>query len=275
MKKAVINNIEFIYDEKRDYIDEEGKLRCKKCNQIVCLNYKLLGKEKIIRKKCKCKNEYDKFHENIKNQEIELNKIRTLKNECFGKNRYINSKLELNRYLAEEYYSFANLYVHRYGEIKKNNKGLYIYGDVGTGKTYYASSIINLIIEKYKESAKFINFTNMIDAYTNFNDYTERYEYEKYLSDVPILLIDDFDVIRLTSPFMIDLAYKIINKRYETELLTIFTSNITFNRLKNETNSDKKKIYSRIIQNTVPIKFYGQDLRVEISEIKKNEFINN
>ena len=270
IKKIIIDGCEFIYDESREYV-KDGEVRCKKCHQKVTSEPKLIiGTKKIIRLKCKCMDEFDLIENQKTIDNKKSMKIEELKNICFSKNpKYRNACLNSNNIDNELQYSFINDYLSNYIKHKEYNQGLFIYGNVGCGKTYLAAALANAIIEKYQEDVKFLNYSELVDAYTNFNDINQKYEYEKQLLNVSLLIIDDFTTIRNNSNFMLDLTYKIINRRYETMLPTIFTSNIDFEYFKKEKNNiDKYKIYSRFYDSIIPLKMVGEDLRVKYGKEK-------
>lgn len=116
-------------------------------------------------------------------------------------------------------------------------RSYFIHGPVGSGKTFLAA---NLALERVKENFlagdnKFIYFItvpewlNEIKTCYSDSNRNEQDVVDKY-SRANLLVLDDFGPERSTD-WAMDMLYLLINRRYEDELTTIFTSNLTLQEL--------------------------------------------
>ena len=142
---AITPNRELQSDE---YFNETNHLiYCSKCNTPRQCRHELQGKVLIPSIRCKCQQEIfeqeeaqRKLHE--KQMEIEHLKTSGLQDKSlydytFAKDNGSNPEMKL-----------AHNYVSNWEEMKANASGLLIWGDVGTGKSFFAGCIANALLEK-------------------------------------------------------------------------------------------------------------------------------
>lgn len=123
----------------------------------------------------------------------------------------------------------------------KINRGLYIYGDLGVGKTYECIALANALVKKGKKvsfikSASFINEmrqTVTIDS-SLFNEKMNKIKKCEYL------FVDDIGTESVSSFSRDDVLFDILDYRMENKLCTIFTSNLDKESLKKHYTYDKK-----------------------------------
>jgi len=156
---------------------------------------------------------------------------------------------------------------------RTNNKGIYLYGSVGTGKTYSVCALaIDLLIQGYEVNVynlpRLLNIirssfskqevTNEKTGDSSYAFIHNMSDIEK-LADIEILIIDDIGAEK-ASDWVAETLYHLINTRYENMKTTIFTSNLDLNDL-----SDKisERIVSRIAEMSEIYKIEGKDKRLE------------
>lgn len=123
---------------------------------------------------------------------------------------------------------------------EKRTKGLYIYGDLGVGKTYICIALANSLNKSGKKvsfvkSNYFINEMRKLVSINNI-------EYEQLLDKVKrseYLFIDDIGSESVSSYSRDDLLFNILDYRMENKLMTIFTSNLSKDSLLKHYTYDK------------------------------------
>lgn len=167
---------------------------------------------------------------------IELNKHleRTWKDEV--KQKIIKT---LPKRIAENYntYSFSK-------PIQKEPISLYIYGEVGTGKTiicaYYYVEFIKYLYFKQGFYAgikhHFVLMSNLLDSLQK--DFQDHENLVKQYSQCDLLVLDEFGAKKMTE-YVYDIIYLIINERYVNCLPTIINSNNSLKEIGNKFNDER------------------------------------
>jgi DNA replication protein DnaC len=143
-------------------------------------------------------------------------------------------------------------------------KGLFLWGNPGTGKTLLSSIVLTELIIRYAVEGRFISisrsFFNRLKAtfVEGSRTYGKSSEIEKELEEADILVVDDFGVQR-DSEWEQETLYNLVDARYEAEKFTIFTSNgnpkTSFKELSQGRILSRIKEMSRIMEMT------GKDYR--------------
>lgn len=148
-------------------------------------------------------------------------------------------------------------------------KGLYLYGPAGTGKTIYASAVL---MELKRQSyllddipyitGGFVNVLNLLEeiraSFDRNDSQTSQQIIEKY-SQTDILILDDIGGQKVTD-WVLNILLLIINNRYENLKLTIITSNSDLNGLAHQYGDDR--IPSRIVEMCQIKHFTNKDYRI-------------
>lgn len=143
-------------------------------------------------------------------------------------------------------------------------KGLYLHGNFGCGKTYLIAAILNELANKGIKSA--IIFWPEFLRQAFYNDFNEKYDYVK---NVPILLIDDIGAENLTAWNRDEILCPLLQYRMENKLTTFFTSNLSMTELKQHLSISKSgvdevkagRIIARIEQLTTSLEMISKNLR--------------
>jgi DNA replication protein DnaC len=130
---------------------------------------------------------------------------------------------------------FAERFVEEYS-LRKGQAGMLLYGDCGTGKTHLAAAILReLILQKaarglfrgYSALLKQIQATYSRQALADEETGVVLTEYS-ILQDViqaDVLVLDDLGAEK-SSEWTLSLLYHVINERYNTQSITIITTNL-------------------------------------------------
>lgn len=115
----------------------------------------------------------------------------------------------------------------KFQKFKKEGYGLFIWSKTkGTGKTMLACVILNEAVMRYMTPARFITVYDYLDMVTeSWKDKTGDISARlRDIENTPLLVLDDIgvqSVDKLTN----DKLFKLIDKRYNKKLVTIYTSN--------------------------------------------------
>lgn len=239
-----------------DYYDEKGLLYCGKCGTAKQVEVKILGQ--VRRPYCMCHCESDRLkQEEEKRKEFDrIQKINEVRRRCFN-DEAMQGWTFANDDLSNEKVTRAmRNYVDNFSELKKQGKGLLLYGHCGTGKTYAACEVANALIDK-GYSVLVTNFARVL------NSLQGTYEKQDYIDEInsnSLLILDDLGIERDT-PFAREQVYNIIDARYRAGLPMIITTNLTMDKIKATQDIDNMRIYDRILERCFPIEVNGENRR--------------
>ena len=259
---AITPNRELQSDE---YFNETNHLiYCSKCNTPRQCRHELQGKVLIPSIRCKCQQEIfeqeeaqRKLHE--KQMEIEHLKTSGLQDKSlydytFAKDNGSNPEMKL-----------AHNYVSNWEEMKANASGLLIWGDVGTGKSFFAGCIANALLEK-GVPVLMTNFSRILNTLTGMH-FEDRNQFIHSLNRYSLLIIDDLGIER-NSDFALEQVFNVIDSRYRSGKPLIVTTNLTLDDLRNPEDTAHSRIYDRLLSMCVPVRFTGDNFRQETAQRK-------
>lgn len=252
MKYSYLNaspeNIEKWLSRELIYIGEDEQIYCKKCN--ACLTMQIRNFY-FVRQCVECDG-FKSVRQELKDIEESKrqDKIKEMKKQCFPTKKAMESTFKAGNTNSLGTYDVIK-YCNRFAEYRRDGMGLLLYGDVGVGKTYLANAVAHKLIESGYRCLS-TNFSRLYDE-----SCTQRNK-QGYIDDLRkyhLIVIDDLGTER-KSPVMLDFAYKVVNTLYENEIPVVFTTNLSISTMKNQAtgiDSDLCRIYSRIINTTIPI----------------------
>jgi DNA replication protein DnaC len=259
-------------------VDTEDKMhkQCKFCGKSLAIkDYSALYENNYIEKiaiaysRCNCEKankiwkQYDENIEKQKVQEFNLKQIDKLfKNNNLGK-RQLGSTFEnykINNNNKKEYENVKK-YTSKIIE-SKTDKGLFITGSYGVGKTYLASCIANELI-KNKKTVVFGTLIQLLDFIKDTykdNEISDK-EYLNLYSSVDLLIIDDLGKEKPTD-WVLEKLFLIVNNRYNNYLPIVITTNYNRNQLRERLCVNKN--YS--IVDSIISRLYGMCGGIEIKD---------
>lgn len=236
-----------------DYYDDKGLLYCGKCHTAKQVEVTILGQ--VRRPYCLCHCEAEKRKKEEEDRKLN-EKRKEMRRKCFN-DEAMQSWTFANDDLSNEKVTKAmQNYVDNFPELKKQGKGLLLYGHCGTGKTYAACEVANALIDK-GYSVLVTNFAKVL------NSLQGTYEKQEYIDDInsnSLLVLDDLGIERDT-PFAREQVYNIIDARYRAGLPMIITTNLTMDKIKATEDIDNMRIYDRILEKCFPIEVNGENRR--------------
>ena len=149
-------------------------------------------------------------------------------------------------------------YVQHFPELYREQQGLVLYGQNGTGKSYLAAALCNALIDGGHE-AYFTTFSR-IEKEAGAKTREERKEYLDSLNGFSLLVLDDLGAER-GSDYMQELVFNVVDARYGSGKPMIVTTNLTMNDLKTPHTAQQSRIYDRILQICYPVPVTGDSLR--------------
>jgi len=166
------------------------------------------------------------------------------------------------RYQKAEYEQVPEEIRAKFGQIKKTRRGLYIYGDVGTGKTHIAYAMLKKWQEVAGYEAKFCNMPELVNEIRADFDRLplDKSRIDERINDYNgLLFLDDVGAEKITD-WVAEKFYLIINRRYSQLLPVIITSNLSIAELAEKVGD---RTASRIVEMCDIIFLEGKDRRVE------------
>jgi DNA replication protein DnaC len=128
--------------------------------------------------------------------------------------------------------------------VYKDNTGLLLWGNIGTGKTFFAACIANALINN-GVPVLMTNFAKIINALSGFN-IEDKNKYIVDFNRYKLLVIDDLGAER-QSDFAQEIVYNVIDSRYKNGQPIIITTNLTLDEIKKPANITYSRIYDRIL----------------------------
>ena len=127
-------------------------------------------------------------------------------------------------------------------EVNPNQKGLYLNGNFGCGKTYLLSAMLNELAKK-GNSVAIIYYPEFLRSLKeSFNQEDEFRRKFNYIKKIPLLLLDDIGAESVTEWTRDEVLGPILQYRMEEKLPTFFTSNLTIEELEQHLSTTNKEI---------------------------------
>lgn len=257
-----------------DY-EQDGLLYCGNCHTPKQCRIKSILLPRVVPCMCECQKATQRQERDVLEQQRRAAHIRelreiafpnsTLENFTFSNAKDKQETLEkMGVDITEIMHNAAN-YVRKFEEFEKDNIGLLFHGSVGTGKTFVACCIANALLDRQY----MVIFKNFSDISNELFGSLDKSAYMKQFSQCSLLILDDFSMERDTQ-YMNEVIFNVIDTRYRAGKPLIITTNIkpTLN-----TDLTHQRIYSRISEMCIPIKFKQEDIRQKISVDKRKRGI--
>lgn len=248
MEKAFLlteSNIDTDYMEKKyncKVCKDTGYLDSgRKCN---CL------KQRLVSKAYKMSNiETNLLRDNFKNFDIDLFKDEVFEGESMTPRENMLDIL-----------SISEAFVGNFADNNEDN--LLFYGTTGLGKTFLCSCIAKSLLDRDKIVVYQTAFTilEILERKRFGNKDRDRSSYEyDLLFDADLLIVDDLGT-EVSNTFTNAEIFNIVNTRIIKGKKTIISTNLTPKEI---SSIYTDRVFSRILEKFIPLKFYGQDLRWE------------
>ena len=221
--------------------------RCKVTNPFT-------GKEQTVPCLCRCEAEERDAQEERAREEERRRRVERARAASFDGADYSRCRFEGAE--QDDNLEKARKYAERFEAFREKGRGLLFFGDVGTGKTFAAACIANKLVDM-GYSVKMTNFPRLVAAIQKDGF---KADHLRGLDGYDLLVIDDLGVER-DSAYMQEQVYAIVDGRYRAGKPLVVTTNLTAEQLKNPGDVMSARIYGRILENCLPMRFTGPDRR--------------
>lgn len=246
-----------IVPEKVDY-QKDGILFCGSCGTPRQMWIMLDGVKKLVPVLCKCREE-ERNRQDEEWRRVQLSqRIEGLCRTGITDRRYTQMTFER----SDVPLKFARNYVDNWPRMERENVGLMIIGDTGTGKTYAAACIANALLQK-AVSVYMANIMSVCDRLTNLYD-EGRLSYIASLQKYRLLVLDDFGAER-GSDFVQEQIYNVVETRYRSGRPLIITSNLTLEQIRECDTLKYARTYDRLKEMCHPVTMEGDSRRRNIA----------
>ena len=216
-----------------EYFNETDHLiYCSKCNTPRQCRHELQGKVLIPSIRCKCQQkifEQEEAQRKLHEKQMEIEHLKTsglqdkaLYDYTFARDNGINPEIKL-----------AHNYVSNWEEMKANASGLLIWGDVGTGKSFFAGCIANALLEK-GVPVLMTNFSRILNTLTGM----------RYRSKKPLIITTNLTLSELNNAA--DIAHKRIYDRILERCIPVRINN---RNIRQDNATDNLKQAKKILLN--------------------------
>ncbi len=245
-----------------EYIDlSDGLLHCKKCKgnrQTIVPRFGSRGYF-MPRCLCPCQQKAQEERKALEEQRERMERIRRRRAQGL-QDRYLYDYTFANDNGQNPVMEKARAYVEHWKDAYRDNTGLLLFGDVGTGKSFFAGCIANALLDR-DVPVLMTNFPSVLNRLTGmFSE--DRAAFLASLDDYSLLVIDDLGVERSTE-YAMEQIFTVIDSRYRCRKPLIVTTNLKLEEIKNPPDLAHARIYDRILERCAPVLFSGRNFREE------------
>ena len=248
-------------DEKGRFITDMGLWYCGKCHKLKQYPFFFSDRNQhgrlfVPNTLCNCEEQAERAADDQirdRAKDIRVHQNLSQADKLMMKNTFARDK-----HSASSMSRIARDYVNKWRS--KNfplNIGLYIYGDVGVGKTFYASCIANDIARVYGDTVKALSVTTALNELFSA---TDKSGYISDLASYDLLILDDLGSAR-QNEYTNEQIFSIIDERYKAQKPLLVTSNYPLAALMTSPDMQMKRIADRLNDMCLPIKQEGKSQR--------------
>lgn len=224
--KAVLETVK----PEEEYI-ENGDIYCKKCHTR--RTSEVFGRK--VRCICQCQEAAMKQAEEDERKKDRLKRVERLKKASLLGERYKHTSFEQTDVQNAKFkaiYERCKKYTEVADQVLDRGIGIYLFGPSGVGKSHLTACMANKLMESYY-TVLYTNFSEISKqirrTFSRRGENDTEQAFIERLASIDFLFIDDFGTERLQKDeedlWLQEKVFDVINKRYNNNKPTIFTSN--------------------------------------------------
>ena len=260
------------YFKDDDYIGDDGFRHCAHCKGAKEMTISFKGTDlpdATVPRACPCMERIDEIRRSVQEEQERLERVERIRNVGLRTEQLRATRFEIDDSKDSDTSKAMRAYASAWQEMKENNIGLLLQGQVGAGKSFYATCIANAVIEQTSikrepvilpvskveeyhtyyqdERAYFISAPEIVSIASDYSDYgyDRKLELEKKVLHWELLIIDDLGAQRGTE-FGSEAVFNVINARCEAGKPVIVTTNLTNEEMESAKTLYEKRIIDRV-----------------------------
>ena len=237
---------------------KDGLIHCPECHtpRQTRITNPITGKEAVVGCVCRCIRDRAIREEEAKREAERRARIQRVRLGSFEESDCADMIFEADDGQNADLSKQMRNYAANFERFRERGRGLLLFGDVGTGKTFYSACIANALIDE-GYTVLMTNFPTLIakiqrDAFKT--------DYVKLLTEYDLLILDDLGVER-SSEYMQEQVYAIVDARYRAKKPVIVSTNLTAQQLQKPSDVMRARIYGRLLERCLPIRVEGANRR--------------
>ena len=213
-----------------------------------------------VPKKCKCRRDEFEAEKKREDERRERDRRENARRLCFADKKNL-AKFTFDNFDREngnalEVKERCVGYAENFSEMKKDGIGLFIFGDIGTGKTHLAAATCNRLIDSRPGfKALFTSFGEVSDKLISRDA-----GFEEKLEKCDLVVFDDFGA-EFRTKLSEEKIREAVNLRVNAGLPMIVTSNYTKERMMKPENDFEKNVFSRFYGACDSVHIIAKDFR--------------
>ena len=239
-----------------DYTGEDGMLHCGKCGEPKQMRGEGALKGMLLPVTCSCQTR----EQAAKEERERRAKIEALRAKCLPVKAMHGHTFDSAS--EEKHILIARRYVEKWEDVCKNNYGLLLWGNTGTGKSFTAHCIANALIDRGIP----VLFYSATEIVARLMDWERRDETMQKVRSAQLMILDDIGAERDTSSAREQLC-AVIDERIESGKPLVVTTNYTLGEMKDCEDRAQQRIFDRL-KPLVHIAITGESRRREIGAQK-------
>ena len=252
-----------------DYV-RDGLVHCAKCGEPI--QRRIISEqygEVILPTMCSCRRKEAERQEEARKQAELSRRINDLRAAGLYDPAYARMIFDVDDAPKSAPSRIARKYLANWSEMRRNGLGMILYGDVGTGKTFYAACVANGLIERLVPA--FVTTVPRLIA--QIHGGRSAREIISVINGYPMLVIDDLGAERDTE-YAMEQLFAIIDGRSMSGKPTIITTNLSMQDLLNPVDLTHKRIFDRVLEMCpIRVPMLGQSRRMERSREREKTAI--